>query len=132
LAAQNSPPPGGFIWHDLAAADTAAALDFYRAVFGWTAITEHANGGQFIRLQSDGHDVGSMYALSHTARMHGVPSHWTSYVRVESIDAATRRVEEAGGVALVRPFEVNGVARIALVADTLGSIMGLWESLPDE
>ena len=28
---------GRFIWHDLAAADPAAALDFYGAVFGWTA-----------------------------------------------------------------------------------------------
>ena len=124
--------PGRFIWHDLAAADTAAATDFYRAVFGWTAITEFANGGRFIRLQSDGHDVGSMYALSRREREHGVPSHWTPYVCVESIEAAARRVEEARGAILVRPFEVEGVARIALAADSVGTIMGLWESLPHE
>lgn len=132
MATPNSPGPGNFIWHDLAAADTAAALDFYRAVFGWTAITEHANGGQFIRLQSGGHDVGSMYALSRKEREHGVPSHWTPYVCVENIEAATRSVEAAGGVVLVRPFEVEGVARIALIADTLGSVMGLWEPFPHE
>lgn len=132
MAILNSPRPGNFIWHDLAAADTAAAQDFYRAVFGWTAITERANGGQFIRLQSGGHEVGSMYALSCKEREHGVPSHWTSYVCVENIEAATRSIEAAGGVVLVRPFEVEGVARIALIADTLGSVMGLWESLPHE
>lgn len=132
MAAPNSPRPGSFIWHDLAAADTAAAVDFYRAVFGWTAVTEYANGGRFIRLRSDGHDVGSMYALSRREREHGVPSHWTPYVCVENIEAATRSVEAAGGVTLVRPFEVEGVARIALIADTLGSVMGLWESLPHE
>lgn len=132
MAAPNGPRPGSFIWHDLAAADTAAAVDFYRAVFGWTALTEYANGGQFIRLRSDGHDVGSMYALSRKEREHGVPSHWTPYVCVANIEAATRRVEAAGGVTLVRPFEVEGVARIALIADTLGAVMGLWEPLPHE
>lgn len=132
MTTPNSRHPGRFIWHDLAAADPAAALDFYRAVFGWTAITEHANGGQLIRLQGDGQDVGSMYALSHREREHGVPLHWTSYVCVENIEAATRRVEAAGGAILVQPFEVENVARIALVADTLGSILGLWESLPHE
>jgi len=127
--APKHPQHGQFVWHDLAAADTAAAIDFYRAVFGWTAISARANGGRFIRLQADGHDVGSMYALNRRERGQGVPSHWTAYVCVESVEASTRRVEEAGGVILVRPFDVEGVARIALVADTLGSIMGLWESL---
>lgn len=121
---------GQFIWHDLAAANTAAALDFYREVFGWTAITEYANGGQFIRLQCDGQAVGSMYSLSQRERQHGVASHWTPYVGVENIDTTALRVEAAGGVILVRPFEVQAVARIALVADSIGSIMGLWESLP--
>jgi len=123
---------GRFIWHDLAAADTAAALDFYRAVFGWTATVKRANGGQFIRLTCNGQDVGSMYTLSHRERQQGVPSHWTPYVCVENIETTTGRVEAAGGVVLVRPFRVDGVANIALIADNLGSIMGLWESLPDE
>lgn len=128
----NNPQPGRFIWHDLATADTAVAIEFYHRVFGWTAVTQCANGGQFIRLQSEGHDVGSMYALSRRERQHGIPSHWTPYICVGSIEAVVRRVEAAGGGILVRPFEVEGIARIALVADTLGSIMGLWESLPHE
>jgi predicted enzyme related to lactoylglutathione lyase len=125
----HSPPFGKFIWHDLAAADTAAAIDFYCAVFGWTAITENANGGQFIRLQCDGQDVGSMYRMSRREREHGVPSIWTPYVCVRNIDNTAASVEAAGGAVLVRPFEVAGVARIALVADSMGAIMGLWESL---
>jgi predicted enzyme related to lactoylglutathione lyase len=120
---------GKFIWHDLAAADTAAALDFYRHVFGWTSITENANGGQFIRLQSNGQDVGSMYALSRREREHGVPSHWTTYIGVDSLEVAVHKVEEAGGVILVQPFTVDNISRIALVADSLGSVLGLWEAL---
>jgi predicted enzyme related to lactoylglutathione lyase len=132
LKTPNSTTFGKFIWHDLAAADTAAALDFYSAVFGWTAITEYANGGQFIRLQNDGQDVGSMYSMSHREREHGVPSHWTPYICVKDIDAATRKVETAGGTIVVRPFKVEGIARIALVTDSIGSIIGLWETLSYE
>lgn len=128
----NKPAVGQFIWHDLAAADTAAAIEFYRAVFGWNAITEFANGGQFIRLQSEGQDVGSMYALNLRERQHGVPSHWTPYISVSNLAVAARRVEAAGGNVLVQPFEVQGIARIALVTDSLGCIMGLWESLANE
>jgi len=128
----NRAPFGKFIWHDLAAANTAAAIDFYRAVFGWTPITESANGGQFIRLQCDGQDVGSMYSMNRRERGHGVPSHWTPYVCVQDIYVAAGRVKAAGGAVLIQPFEVEGVARIALIADSIGSIMGLWESLRHE
>ena len=119
---------GRFIWHDLAAADPAAALDFYGAVFGWTANVQRANGGSFVRLQSGGHDVGSMYALSRREREHGVPSHWTPYVRVDRIDETVRRVEVAGGTVLVQPFDVEGAARIALIADAVGAVLGLSEA----
>jgi predicted enzyme related to lactoylglutathione lyase len=124
--------PGRFIWHDLAAADQAAALDFYGAVFGWTATVERANGGSFVRLQSGGHDVGSMYALSRKEREHGVPSHWTPYVRVGRINETVSRVDHAGGAVLVKPFEVDGTARIALIADASGAVLGLWEALANE
>lgn len=124
--------PGQFIWHDLAAVDTTVAIDFYRNVFGWTAVTEQANGGQFIRLISAGEDVASMFQLSQRHRAHAVPSHWTPYVCVKGIEAAVQRAEIASGVVLVRPFEVDGVARIALIRDSVGSTFGMWESLADE
>lgn len=132
MAAPRYPSSGRFIWHDLAAADPAAALDFYGSVFGWTAAVQRANGGFFVRLQSGDHDVGSMYTLSRKEREHGVPSHWTPYLRVGRIDETVRRVGDAGGALLVQPFEVDGTARIALIADAVGAMLGLWEALADE
>jgi len=123
---------GTFIWHDLAAADSAAALNFYQVVFGWNSITESVNGGQFIRLQCEGRDVGSMYTMSQREREHGVPSHWTPYIAVKDIEAVSKRVESTGGAVIVQPFEVDGIARIALVTDSIGSVIGLWESLSYE
>ena len=121
-----------FCWHDLAAADPAAALRFYEAVFAWTATVQRANGGSFTRLQSDGRDVASMYPLSRAHLERGVPSHWTAYVRVSGIDAMVCRVREGGGAVIVPPFLVDGTARIALIEDSVGALLGLWETLHDD
>lgn len=117
-----------FCWHDLAAADPAAALRFYEAAFGWTPTVQHANGGCFVRLQSGGEDVASMYPLSRAQLERGVPSHWTPYVRVAGLEAAAGRVRDSGGRVIVPPFAVDGIARIALIADPAGALLGLWEA----
>jgi predicted enzyme related to lactoylglutathione lyase len=116
-----------FCWHDLAAADAPAALRFYGAVFGWSAVTQQANGGSFFRLQSGDCDVGSLYPLNRRQLDAGAPSHWTCYVRVDDAQVATRRVHEAGGRIVVAPFAVDGAATIALVADPTGALFGLWQ-----
>ena len=119
-----------FCWHDLAAADAPAAERVYRAVFGWTAAVQRANGGSFLRLRSGHCDVGSLYPLSRAQLDAGVPSHWTSYVRVDDVDAAARRVQDAGGRVLVAPFAVDGTAVIAVIADPAGAMLGLWQDPP--
>jgi predicted enzyme related to lactoylglutathione lyase len=59
----------------------------------------------------------------------GVPSHWTPYIRVVNVDDAARRVTPCGGKVIVRPFVVSGVARIALILDSVGAQVGLWEPI---
>ena len=120
---------GGFRWVDLAARDAAAARSFYSDVFGWSAHDQAANGGVFIRLRAGDTDVGSLYQLRATQIDAGTPSHWTPYVEVDDIDAAAQRVVAAGGRVAVRPFDVEGMARIALVIDTVGAVLGLWQPL---
>jgi predicted enzyme related to lactoylglutathione lyase len=119
-----------FCWHDLAAADAPAARRFYGSVFGWSAAVQRANGGCFLRLRSGRRDVGSLYPLSRAQLAAGVPSHWTSYVRVDDVDAAARRAQDAGGRVLVTPFAVDGTAVIAVIADPAGAMLGLWQDLP--
>ena len=124
---QNDMQAGRFCWIDLATAHAPGAAAFYRDVFGWTSREQPANGGSFTRLRLADRDVGSLYQLSRTQIEQGVPSHWTPYVGVDDIDDAARRAVAAGGKLLVRPFMVDGVARIALIADVTGAHLGLWE-----
>jgi uncharacterized protein len=121
--------PGQFCWLDLAASDAAGAQAFYGNLFGWTFEPQRANGGFFTRLLLSGRDIGSMYELRRLQLDQGVPSHWTPYVRVTEVEDAARRAISSGGRVVVLPFTVSGVARIALVQDPVGALIGLWEPL---
>ena len=120
---------GRFCWVDLAATDAARAKAFYSQLFGWTSREQPANGGSFTRMRLSGQDVGSLYQLSRDHLDRGVPSHWTPYIRVDDAGDAARRAATFGGKVIVRPFEVSGVARIALIQDSVGAHVGLWEPI---
>jgi predicted enzyme related to lactoylglutathione lyase len=119
---------GRFCWTDLAATDAQAAAAFYEKFLGWRAETQAANGGHFVRLRLDERDVGSLYQLASPALEAGAASHWMPYVRVSDAKESARRAEVLGGRVLVGPFEVTGVARIAVIADGVGAPLGLWEA----
>jgi hypothetical protein len=119
--------PARFCWLDLAAADTRGAADFYAGMFGWQARRQAANGGEFLRFTHDGEAIGSLYQLGKRQLADGVPSHWTPYVGVADIDQATARVAGLGGQVAVQPFSVDGVARVSLLVDSVGALIGLWE-----
>jgi uncharacterized protein len=120
---------GRFCWVDLAASDAARAKDFYERLFGWTSCEHSANGGSFTRLLSSGQDVGSIYQMRKAHFDRGIPSHWTPYIRVDDVQDAVRRAVSFGGKVIVRPFAVSGVARIALILDSVDALVGLWEPI---
>ncbi|MGB8102955.1 MAG: hypothetical protein WCF47_01665 [Pseudolabrys sp.] len=42
---------------------------------------------------------------------------------------AVRQAALLGGTVVVHPFLVSGVARIALILDSVGALVGLWEPI---
>ena len=122
-------PTGQFCWMDLAATDVESVKLFYGELFGWTSREQAANGGSFIRLQSSSHDIGSVYQLKKELLDKGIASHWTPYVLVKSVKDATSRAALLGGIVIVDPFVISGVAHIALILDSVGAVVGLWEPI---
>jgi len=120
---------GQFCWLDLAATDAEKAKAFYGNLFGWTSCEQPANGGSFTRLRHWGQDVGSLYQLKSALLAHGIPSHWTPYVRVDDVETAVQRAIAFGGVVIAEPFSVSDVAQIALIEDSVGALVGLWEPI---
>jgi hypothetical protein len=120
------PPSGTFCWLDLAASDAMLARRFYAQAFGWTFRDEAALGGHFTRCHAGDHEIGSLYQMYRAQVERGVPSHWTPYIRVHDVEAGGQRVAAAGGSLGIAPFDVPGIARIALAQDAVGALIGLW------
>ena len=120
---------GRFCWLDLAASDADNAKIFYEKLFGWTSHEQAANGGSFTRLRLSDQDVGSIYQLRDALLKNGMHSHWTPYVQVDNVKDAVRRATALGGTVIARPFVMSGIARIALIQDSVGALVGLWEPI---
>ena len=60
---------------------------------------------------------GGMMNRSGVQMPPGIPSHWKFYFIVDDIEAAQKRVIEAGGKILVPPMDVPGGSRILQAID---------------
>jgi predicted enzyme related to lactoylglutathione lyase len=106
--------------------DHAGALAFYEKVFGWSAATTSVIDTPELRYAvlevADGENAGIMDASSFMP--DGMPAHWDVYFSVDDVDAALARVVELGG-AVVQPAESTPYGRLAVAADSTGSLFRL-------
>ena len=56
-----------------------------------------------------------------------VPPTWMTYVNVDDADATAAKVAAAGGTVLAAPMDVMDAGRMAVLADPLGAVIGLWQ-----
>jgi uncharacterized protein len=118
--------PGTFCWADLGTPDAAAAKRFYTSLFGWTAEDRPMGpDAYYTMLQVDGRAVAALYQQE--SAQQGMPPHWLSYISVASANEVARRAKELGGTALMDPFDVLDVGRMAMVQDPTGAVVALWE-----
>jgi predicted enzyme related to lactoylglutathione lyase len=114
-------------WVDLATVDQGAAKLFYCRLFGWTVQDRRAGAGRFSTFANRETPFASLYQLSRKQIEHGVPSHWTPYVSVPDLDAAASMAASLGGQVVIPPHDSGGLARISLIADPTGALIGLWQ-----
>ncbi|WP_028068084.1 VOC family protein [Solirubrobacter soli] len=117
-------PAGVPCWADVLVPDPGAAEDFYGDVFGWDFTEPTENGYRVARIR--GLDVAGLGTLT-----SAMPS-WNTYIRVESVEAASERATEDGGTVLVAPFDVLPAGRIAVIADPTQAVFALWEAVDRE
>jgi predicted enzyme related to lactoylglutathione lyase len=119
--------PSSFCWLDLAAANARAAEKFYADMFGWQTQRKQTNGGEYVQFVRGGESFASVYQLEARQIDAGVPSHWTPYIAVSDVHEMGSRAKALGGQVIVNPFDVDGLARLSLIADSAGALIGLWE-----
>ena len=114
--------PGTAGWHELHSSDAAAGFGFYAELFDWTKDEALDMGPmgiyQLFRTNTQGAIGGMMTDPSQ-------PSIWLYYFAVEDIDAARRRVLDAGGQVIHGPHEVPGGAWVFQARDPQGAMFAL-------
>lgn len=120
-------PPGVPCWVDSSQPDPGAVLAFYAGLFGWEL--ENAmpagSGGEYHMGRIRGGDVAAIGSVPDGAPPGAM---WNSYVAVASADESVDQVGAAGGSVLQAPFDVMDAGRMAVVADTEGAVLCVWEA----
>lgn len=118
--------PGTPSWVDLSSPDLDASAAFYGGLFGWQAVEpgpiEQTGGYRMFQLR--GKDVAGLGPVFG----EGQPPAWATYISVDDVEAAARRVENAGGKVLSPPMDVMDVGRMAVFADDSGTVFSVWEA----
>jgi predicted enzyme related to lactoylglutathione lyase len=123
-------PPGVPCWVETLQPDPRAAQGFYGPLFGW----EFAGPGpmpgdlpgEYYVARVNGRDVAGIGSLPDAG---GSPvAVWSTYVRVDSADAAVERAKAAAGSLLIGPLEALPAGRLAVLVDPVGAAFGVWEA----
>jgi uncharacterized protein len=122
-----------FIWYELMTSDQDAAIDFYKAVVGWSA-ADHENSGmtgfRYTILSAGDRGMGGLMQLTDQMVAGGARPSWVGYIGVADADAKAKEIVEAGGRILMGPDDIPNVGRFAMVADPGGAPFYLLTPLP--
>jgi predicted enzyme related to lactoylglutathione lyase len=117
--------PGTPSWVDNTSDDPATAARFYSELFGWETedVMPAEAPGEYHMARVRGKDVAALGSQP----MEGAPAVWNTYVTVDDVEAAAKRVKEAGGTVHMEPFDVMEAGRMAVLADPAGAVFMAWK-----
>jgi predicted enzyme related to lactoylglutathione lyase len=124
------PIPGTFCWFECGTTDAAKAKKFYSELFGWNTVDVPMpgdGGGHYTLLKIGDDDIAGLYPLD-GPQFEGVPSHWATYVAVESADDSTARAMSLGAQTVLPPMDVPSVGRISMVTDPTGANIAMFQA----
>jgi predicted enzyme related to lactoylglutathione lyase len=113
--------PGKVVWHDLVTPDLEQAKSFYGALLGWKF--EEVSSGYLLARNGDG-PVAGLARLD--SKEDG--SYWLPLVSVADADQSERTARDAGGTVLLKPFDLGGRGRVAVLKDPQGAAFGVLQS----
>jgi predicted enzyme related to lactoylglutathione lyase len=119
--------PGVPCWVDTSQPDPEAAVAFYSGLFGWEFedVMPPESEGKYFIARLRGGDVAAVGSIPEGAPPMAM---WNTYVWVESADQTASRVLDAGGKALMDPFDVMDAGRMAVFADPEGAAFCVWQA----
>jgi len=127
-ASGGDPEPGeranDWVWNELWTDDTARATGFYESVLGYRTVAVKDTGGSTFKVM--GRDQ-KPYASVVQSPLPDVEPNWLAYMLVDDVDAAARKVLQAGGAVLLPPQKDGFNEDMAIVADPTGGVFALQQ-----
>jgi uncharacterized protein len=119
--------PGVPCWVDTSQPDPEAAIDFYRGLFGWEfeSVLPPESPGKYLVARLRGGEVAAVGSIPDGAPPTAM---WNTYIWVDSADETASKVRDAGGQALMEPFDVMDAGRMAVFADPEGAAFCVWQA----
>jgi len=124
MPARDRAPLGAPIWIDLSSADTAKAIEFYGALFGWEAFVGPPEYGGYVTFSKDGARIAGM--MQNPAGS-GFPDGWGTFFAVSDTGATVAAVEDNGGRVIVEPMTVDVQGTMAVFLDSTGTMFSTWQ-----
>jgi len=117
-------------YFEIPADDVGRAKKFYSSLFGWTIGPTAMPGSMPPEVEYQdvkcGDPVEGTLAMGgmYRRQMPGTP--FTAYVMVEDFGRVKAKVEKLGGK-ILHEMEVEGVGPTAVIQDTEGNVIGVWQ-----
>ena len=118
-------------WSELMTRDVDAAREYYARVCGWDFDEMPMDGGAYLVAMAHGKPVAGLMDMTGLDGMEDVPPHWFTYLAVDDLDVAMDAHRAHGGQVMRPPFDVDGVGRIAIVADPTGAAVGIMRPVSE-
>lgn len=128
--------PGSLCWVELYTPDVAAAAAFYQATLGLETSAAPFPGGTYTCVNPAGAGEDSMFGgivpLADDPTEAESGPYWLPYFEATDVDAVVARAQELGGRLRMPATDVEGVGRIARLADPYGARFAVIRSKAQE
>ena len=128
--------PGSLCWLELYTPDVAAAAAFYNSVFGWETSSAPFPGGTYTCVNPAGAEESDMFGgvvpLADDPTEAESGAYWLPYFEVTDTDATVALAQESGGTVRMPATDMEGVGRIAKLADPYGARFAVIKSAPPQ
>ncbi|WP_399892351.1 VOC family protein [Streptomyces sp. BBFR51] len=119
-------------WVELHTADIAAAAAYYRSVLGLETSGVSLPGGSYTCVNPAGEGEEAMFGgvVPLAEDPADTEAGWLPYFAVEDADAAVARTRELGGAVRMPATDIEGVGRVAGLADPYGARFAVLRPMP--
>jgi predicted enzyme related to lactoylglutathione lyase len=116
--------------------DRARMATFYRDAFGWqTRMLGEEMGNYVLAMTTDSDESGPKRPGAINGGFYARKSDWPAQhpslvIAVDDIEAAMRKVGQAGGKVLGKPMEIPGIGQYVAFTDTEGNRVSMLQPNP--